>query len=205
MHKRRRLGSGKYNGAYYYSIEICDNIIPLVDTDRNWVTINIPGACLDHSIVFIHNNLNPERYSWLKNYDDLILVCGVPETCGKVANLGTPIYLPLSIDIEYVKQFATKKTKDKAYVGRKNKKHMDGVHLPSDIDFLEGLKREELLPKMAEYKEVYAVGRTALEAVVLGCEVLPYDERFPDPSIWQPIDNREASELLQSHLRALGE
>lgn len=37
---------------------------------------------------------------------------------------------------------------------------------------------------MAHYRYVYAVGLTALEAKVLGCNVLPYDSRFPDPSVW---------------------
>ena len=37
---------------------------------------------------------------------------------------------------------------------------------------------------MGRYRYVYAVGLTALEAKVLGCNVLPYDSRFTDPSVW---------------------
>ena len=55
---RKREG-GRHNGAYYYSVEICKNIIPKIKTKRNWVTINIPPVGKDHSIVFIHNNLHP--------------------------------------------------------------------------------------------------------------------------------------------------
>ena len=47
--------SNKFNGAYYYSKEIVENIIPHVRTNYNWVTINI-NKSLPHSIVFIHNN-----------------------------------------------------------------------------------------------------------------------------------------------------
>ena len=63
---------GKYNGAYYYSREIVKNIIPRVKTDRNWVTIRLPEMKVhpDHSIIFIHNNRNPNYYSYLKDYKD---------------------------------------------------------------------------------------------------------------------------------------
>lgn len=188
----------RYNGAYYYSEEIVRNIIPKIKTDRNWVTINVPGACVDHSVVFIHNNLNPGHYDWLKKYKDLILVCGVPETCEKVKHLGIPVYLPLSIDIEFVKSFkAKKKTKDEAFAGRSEKKTED---LPEGVDCLENMERIQLLKAMAPYKKIYGVGRVALEAKALGCEVLPYDPRFPDPSIWTLLDNSEVVKILQKAL-----
>ena len=72
--------------------------------------------------------------------------------------------------------------------------------MPIDIDYIEGLPREELLAEMAKYKKVYAVGRTAIEAKILGCEVLPYDDRYPDPEIWQVLDNRDAAKILQEKL-----
>jgi len=140
------LGDDKFNGAYYYSQEIVNNIIPNVKTDRSWVTVNAAAQCEDRSIVFIHNNLNVSVYDWMSKYDDLILVCGIPETCEKVKHLGTPIYLPLSIDVEEVKQYKVKKkTKKIAFAGRKSKKT---YRLPIDIDYLEGLPRELFLPDM---------------------------------------------------------
>jgi len=42
-------------------------------------------------------------------------------------------------------------------------------------------------------------GRLAA-AKELGCRVLPYDERFPNPDIWQVIDNSVAAEILQQQL-----
>jgi hypothetical protein len=197
---RRRwalAGDARYNGAYYYSKEIVKNIIPKIDTDRSWVTINVPGACTDHAIVFIHNNLESKRYEWLKNFKDLILICGVPETCEKVKSYGTPVYLPLSIDIEYVKTYKAKKTKEAAFVGRSEKKT---DQLPEGIDCIEDLPRSELLKAMAQYEKIYAVGRIALEAKALGCEVLPYDPRFPDPGIWVLRDNSEVVLILQQLL-----
>ena len=191
----------KYNGAYYYSKEIVENIIPNVQTDRNWITINVPGVGDNHSIVFIHNNLHPEKYRWLKRYKDLVLVCGIPETVAKVSYLGKAIYLPLSIDVEYVSKFCTEKTKDTAFVGRKAKRI--GKDFPEGTDYIEGLPRNELLREMAKYEKVYAVGRTAIEARVLGCEILPYDTRFPDPSRWKVLDNKDAAKILQEELRRL--
>lgn len=188
----------KHNGAYYYSKEICDRIIPNVKTDYNWITVNIQGIGCDHAIVFIHNNKEPKHYEWLKQYKDLILVCGIPETCEKVAHLGRAIYLPLSINVEEVKSHKHEKTKDTAYAGRPSKKR--GMALPKNIDYLEGLPRGALLDRMAEYKYIYAVGRTAIEAKALGCEVLPYDPRFPDPERWQVIDNLDAAKMLQEEL-----
>lgn len=198
--RRENAGSNRFNGAYYYSREIVKNIIPRVNTDRSWITLNVEGECCEHSIVFIHNNLNPEKYNWLKLYGfkDLVLVCGIPETCEKVAHLGRSIYLPLSIDVRYVKQFETEKCKKAAFAGRKNKAHLG--RLPETLDYLSGMKREDLLRKMAMYEEIFAVGRTALEAKALGCRILPYDDRFPDPSIWQVLDNREAAKILQAKL-----
>lgn len=193
-------GENKYNGAYYYSQEICENIIPLVNTTRNWITVNAKGAGCNHAIVFIHNNLHPENYDWLGRYGykDLVLVCGVPETCEKVAHLGTPIYLPLSIDVEYVKSFKTDKTRKAAYAGRRAKRR--NANLPKGIDYVEGVKREDFLRKIAKYETVYAVGRSAIEAKALGCKLKAYDPRYPKVSVWKVLDNKAAAKILQAKL-----
>ena len=188
----------KFNGAFYYSKEIVKNIIPLIDTDRNWITVNVYGVGCDHAIVFVHNNLHPEHYEWLRRYKDLILVCGIPETVEKVSHLGKAIYLPSSIDVDYVKQFRTEKTKKAAFVGRKAKRK--GIDLPDYIDYLEGLPRTQLLRELAKYETVYAVGRCALEAKVLKCKLKAYDPRFPKVSRWKILDNKDAAKMLQAEL-----
>lgn len=198
----RRIIAGQYanrfNGAYYYSKEICERIIPNVETDRNWITVNVQGVGFDHAIVFIHNNMNPERYEWLSRYDDLILVCGIPETVPKVEHLGRAIYLPLSINVAEVESYRKPKTKEAAFAGRPSKKKC--ARWSEGIDFLQNMPRERLLDRMAEYRYIYAVGRTAIEAKALGCEILPYDPRFPDPERWKVIDNLEAAKMLQEEL-----
>lgn len=192
----------RYNGAFYYSKEIVKNIIPNVHTDRPWVTVRVDDLCIDRAIVFIHNNLHPDRYDYLKNYKDLILICGVPETMEKVAHLGTPIYVPLSIDLEYVKQFTVPKEErhGAVYVGRPVKRTYTNVEIPKDIDIIEGVKRQDMLPMMAKYETVYAVGRTAIEAKAMGCKLKAYDPRFPKVSFWKPLDNKEAAKILQKEL-----
>lgn len=203
LRRREAAGKNRYNGAFYYSQEIVKNIIPNVETDRNWITINIPGEGVSHSIFFVHNNLQPEKYDWLHQYgfQDVILVCGTEETYKHYDEEGRQraIYLPLSIDTEYVKQFGVQeKTKKVAFAGRKSKTIFG--HLPEGIDHLSGMKRKELLQEMAKYEQIYAVGRTAIEAKALGCKVLPYDVRYPDPRIWKVIDNKDAAKLLQQKL-----
>ena len=186
------------NGACEYSKEIVKYFIPNIKTDRNWVTINIRGHAFDHSIVFIHNNLNPSIYEWLKDYHDLILVCSLPETVEKVKDYGHPILVPLSIPVEEVKKYRVeKKTKTKAYAGRKGKYASVNAR---NCDRLEDIPREELLARMAEYHYVYAVGRTALEAKVLGCRILRYDPRFPDTTMWKVLDTMDAVKILQEEL-----
>lgn len=198
-YKAQYLRANHRNGAYWYSFEIVKNIIPRVETWRPWVTINVRGQCADHAIVFIHNNLNPHLYDWLAQYKDLILVCGVPSTCEKVAHLGRAIYLPLSIDTEYVGQFRVQiKNVERAFAGRFGKRR--GHIFPMGTQILANYDRDNLLRNMAKCQKVYAVGRCALEARCLGAEILAYDERFPDPDFWQVLDNREAAKLLQLEL-----
>lgn len=202
---KRTTKQNRYNGALYYSKEIVKNIIPNVQTDRPWVTVRVEDVCEDRAIVFIHNNLHPDRYDYLKKYKDLILVCGVPETCEKVAHLGTPVYLPLSIDVDYVKQFKVPKEErhGSCYVGRPIKRKYTGVDVPEDVDIIEGVKRQDMLPMMAKYEYVYAVGRTAIEAKALGCKLKAYDPRFPKVSMWKVLDNKDAAKMLQEMLNAI--
>lgn len=190
---------GRNNGAYWYSREINENIIPRVQTDRNWVTIFVPGRCYDHSIVFIHNNLNPGRYDYMKSFKDLVLVCGVESTVEVMRErfpMHQVIYLPLSVDVEYVSQFKRPKIKKACFAGRLEKKT---EQIPNGCDIYGNISRDELLPIIAEYETVYAVGRCAIEAKVLGAKIGIYDPRFPK-DIWEIIDNSEAAWILQRKL-----
>lgn len=185
------------NGAYWYSTEICKHIIPNVKTDRNWVTIGCYGKCFNHSVVFAHSNLYPYVYdSYLPAFDDLILVCSWPQTYEAVRHLGTPVLLPMSVDTEYVKTFEREKDRGICYAGRAEK-CPDWLRFKSGIDFISEVERETFLSELARYRQVYAIDRVAIEAKVLGCEVLPYDDRFPDPDYWQVIDSRDAAHMLQ--------
>lgn len=195
-----RIGGNKFNGAYFYSREIVNNIIPHIETSYNWVTVNAPGRCWDHSIVFIHDNQNPGKYEWLKHYNDLVLVCGVKDTVGRMNKLlpkHRAIYLPLSVDVEEVATHRLeKKIKSRAFAGRLCKVTS---RLPKGIACLGDMPRDELLDEMAKYAKIYAVGRTAIEAKVLGCEIGIYDPRYPK-DIWEIMDNSEVIPILQSML-----
>jgi hypothetical protein len=192
--------NAKPNGALIYSINICKYIIPNIHTDRNWITINV-RKCFDHSIVFIHSNVNLEElYGHLKEYKDLVLVCSQKSTMYKMRKYGKAIYLPLSIDVDHVKKFESLKSKSTCYAGRENKMHSESLRHQDDIDYLCNYTHDGLLEAMAKYKRVYAVGLTALEAKALGCEILPYDPRFPDPSIWEVRDVKEIWKELQKKL-----
>lgn len=190
-------GAERWNGAYYYSREIREGIIPNVETDRNWILVNQATYGFDHSIVFVHNNRDIDHYSWLRGYDDLVLVCGVPQTVEKVAHLGRAVYLPLSIDVGYVKRFRLPKEERSGtcFVGRPTK--VAEFRVEGDVDVITGMPREEMLPVLARYERAYAVGRCALEAKCLGLEVLPYDPRYPDPSLWKVSDTSTAARRLQ--------
>ena len=202
--KRRSMKDGnQFNGAYYYSKEIVKNIIPLVKTDRNWVTIRLPEMKdhPDHSIIFIHNNRNPNYYEYLRNYKDCILVCGLPSTAENVSFFGKSIYLPLSIDVENVKKYRVKeKTKEAAFAGRSIKLAYATSSLPKNIDILTDMPQSELLKEMAKYKTIYATGRTAIQAKVLGCHVESHDTRFHNADIWKVVDNKDAAKMLQKML-----
>lgn len=191
---------GKYNGAYYYSKEIVKNIIPNVKTDRNWVTIRLSEMKdhPDHSIIFIHNNRNPNYYKYLRDFQDCILVCSLPKTKENMQFFGKAIYLPLSVDVESVKKYRVKrKTKEVAYAGRQLKLNYPNNRVPKDVDILSGMPQSSLLREMAKYKTIYASGRTAIQAKILGCEVLPHETNYPDSKVWKILDNKEAAKMLQ--------
>lgn len=198
---RRKTGKGKYNGCYYYSKEIVDNIIPRVKTWRSWNTVgrDLDGMC-DHMIVFLHDNSTPWNYEWLHKYKDLVLVCSSEYTLKSVIYSGHTVLLPMSIDTEYVKKFRTKKTKDTCFVGNVWVLQNTFSEIPDGVDFFSSLPREKLLKEVAKYKKAYAIDRCALEAKVLGCELLRMGTSYHCDWVGHVIDNAEAAEMLQKEL-----
>ena len=185
------------NGANIYSQLIYKYFIPNIVTGMNWNTITI-GKAVDNSIVFIHSNLNTQKkYNFLKDYKNQLLVCSQQSTCRAVENLGTPVYLPLSIDVNYVSQFRTNKDRYRCYAGRRDKTDTETMR-KNGIDILADLPHDELLRRMAHYQYVYAVGLTALEAKCLGCNVLAYDQRFPNPTVWKVRNITDMIPVLQN-------
>lgn len=196
---------GIANGAFWYSKEIVENIIPKIKTKRGWTTINVDGQCEDNSIVFIHNNKNPERYEYLGKYLNLILVCPQPKTLKAMIDMFPQfhsIYIPLSIDTKFVKQFKRKtKTKQTAYFGRLAKCPKN-ILKDDSIDKIYGDSREDLLKNVAKYKSVYAIGRCALEAKCLGCKVIPHAGEYENVD-FKLLDNKDIIPELQRLLNEI--
>lgn len=203
---RRKVKDGKYNGCWYYSHEIVDNIIPRVKTWRGWNTVGreLDGMC-DHMIVFLHDNSTPWHYYWLKNYNDLVLVCSSKYTLDSVQFSGHTVLLPMSVDTEYVKKFRTEKTKDTCFVGNVwVRQNIRGIttqtNIPDNVDFFSSMPREKLLKEVAKYRRAYAIDRCAIEAKVLGCELLELDTRYSVDNVGEVLDNRDAAKILQREL-----
>ena len=191
----KALNLSKTNGAYWYSKELAENILPKIKTNRPFVTINLNPFCIDNAIVFIHNNLDQSGYEWLKQYKNLICLCSKIETvCNLIEILPKAhiVYLPMSIDTNYIKQFkAKRKTKQACYFGRgATVPH----NLPENVKILGTGEREASLKEVAKYKTVYARGRCLLEAKCLGCNTVNTSERTGSEEL---LDNKDAIKLLQ--------
>lgn len=201
---RKEAGKGKYNGCWYYSNEIVDNIIPRVKTKRDWNTVGRElDGMHDGMIVFLHDNSTPWNYDWLKKYKDLVLVCSSKYTRDSVIYSGHTILLPMSIDTNYVKQFRTEKTKDTCFVGNVWVRSNTFSKIPDNVDFFSSLPREELLKEVAKYRRAYAIDRCAQECIVLGCELLPIKTSYHCDEVGRVVDNSEAAAMLQDELNKI--
>ena len=196
---RAKQGFGKYNGAYYYSKDIVKYIIPQIKTDRNWVTVRMEKVPIpDHTILFVHNNRNPNYYEYVRKAKDVILVCSTWHTYANMEYFGIPIFLPLSVKVDNIKRYKVKeKTKEVAFAGRRLKINN---RIPKDCDILTDMPQTRLIQEMANYKKIYAVGRTAIQAKILGCEIGVYDSMYPDPDFWRVVDVDVAAKKLQREL-----
>lgn len=203
---RNKAKKGKNNGCWYYSNEIVDNIIPNVKTWRGWNTVGRElDGMEDHTIVFLHDNAYPWNYDWLKNYKDLVLVCSSKYTLDSVIYFGHTILLPMSVDTEYVKKFRTKKTKDTCFVGNEWVKDNTSTKIPEDVVYLRNMPREKLLTELAKFRKAYAIDRCAIEAKVLGCELLEIETAYGCDNVGSILDNRDAAKMLQKELDKLDE
>ena len=203
---RRAFPEGKNNGAHYYAQEIEANIIPLVKTDRNWDCLGMKTTQhYDHSIIFLHHNLNfANTYKWVSKRNDVILVASSWATYAAAQDAGYKvIYLPLSVDVDYVQQFKSPKTKRACYAGNRwsfKEKDLSEM-VPDYVDYPPtNIPRDDLLKFIAPYRECYCIGRCAIEAKILGCEIRVCDSRYPDPDYWKVLDNKEAAKILQKEL-----
>ena len=207
---RKAYSKGSFNGAYFYAKEIEENIIPLVNTDYNWDLLGMRmTGHMDHSLIFIHHNIDMDTvYSWLDKYHDIILIVSQQHVFTWAVEHGyKAILLPLSIVVGYVERFKSKKKFGACYAGNRwTFKRKDEEKIPKGVDFPpSNLPREELLKFIAPYKQCYAIGRCAMEAKVLGCEILPFYWRYPDPSHWKILDNVDAARMLQHALELIEE
>lgn len=198
--------SEKHNGLHHYATYIEKHFIPNVKTDRPWNTLGLlTCGAEDGMIVFIHSNLTPdERYAWLKKYKDIVCVCGTKATAEKMKSIANTIYLPLSVDTEELAKYRCKKLYDSCYAGNLwgFKKEFIDKYVPSDVPKYGKMPRNELLRAIAPYKNVYAVGITAIEARALGCNILKCDDRF-DPEDFPLFDVKDAIKLLEEQLAEL--
>ena len=116
-----------------------------------------------------------------------------------VKQWGRPVFLPMSVDTKYVSKYMRPKDREACFAGRMEK-CTDELRLTPGLEFVAEVERDVFLTELARYRKAYAIDRAAIEAKVLGCEVLPYDRRFPDPSFWRVLDSRDAAAILQDEL-----
>lgn len=210
---RSKHVKGIHNGAYYYAKEIEDLILPKI---KGNILIVTAGGTLynnkdipDGSVIVCHDNQNPQNAYSKMFKKDILWICSKESTVKKLEKYGEKaVYIPLSIDTEYVKKFKRKKTKDIAYVGNAwpfKREYLNS--LPDDIEQLSDMPREALLKEMAKYKRVIAEGRCFMEAEVLGakCEIPKYDNPNIGAITRTVLDSRDAVKYWREALEPIAE
>lgn len=200
------ITTGKHNGAYYYSKEIIENFIPNIITDYNWQTI-YHNKAPEHCIVFVHSNNNLALYNYLLQYDDVILVCSTKHSQEQLLLKGHKqvIYVPLSIDVEYLSKFKSETKRGTIACG--NVWAFTAVtktyFIQNKIPHYHDLERDELLTKMGNTKTVYAIGRCAMEAIYLGANVIQPDKEYPVEKYDTYYTQTDAIRIMQEQLDIL--
>ena len=196
--------SSSFNGLYYYAKTIEQHIMPRVETDRPWNTIGL-RACggYDRMIVFIHSNSDTAQYVWLNRHKDIVIVSGARQTYEKMKQFGFSVYLPLSCDIDEIRAFGKgiKKDQEACFMGNPWPMYQDEIekYVPPEVHRFGTMPREKLLPIVAHYKTVYAIGCSAVEARALGCEIKKRSDKY-DPSDFPLFDCADAAKCLQRAL-----
>ena len=208
VRKWEALEEGKYNGEYYYSQDIEKYIAPELKTNRPINTIGIKSCGgRDHMIIFAHNYLYPERYSWLLNYSDVIIVSSDSKAEKILERYGKIIHLPLSVPVDEIKKHCVKKkTQEACYYGNpwKFKQREIAELVPPEVHRFAEMPREKAWDIIAQYKYCYANGLCAEEAQVLGCKLKMSRYRYPDPEKAFPVlDCKDAAKMLQNELNKI--
>lgn len=200
---KEALLSGKHNGAFYYSKEIVESFIPKIKTSYNWQTINHQIAP-EHCIVFVHSNNALDRYDYLLNYKDVILVCSTNHSLEQLKNKGhrKVIYVPLSIDTKYLDNFKSKEKNGVVACGNvwAFSGSMKRFFKENNIKHYHDIEREEMLKLMGSSEKVYAIGRTAMEAIYLGATVEQPDKEYPVEKYSTYYTQDEAIDIMQKEL-----
>lgn len=197
--------NAKHNGLYYYAKTLEKDVAPFLNTDR---LINLIGlkACggEDRMILFVHNNLTPEKdYAWSKCYDDVIYVSNTKRSYEYMKNYGHSLYLTPCVNVKEVKKFGrgVKKDQEACFAGNPWPAYRDEIdkYVPAWVHRFGTMPREELLPIIAHYKKVYAMGCTAVEARALGCKIMKRSEEY-DPEDFPLLDVKDAIRILQNKI-----
>jgi hypothetical protein len=199
-----RLKSGKFNGAYFYSKEIVDCFIPKIKTSYNWQTINHQTAP-EHCIVFVHSNNALYRYDYLLTYRDIILVCSTHNSVKELKKKGHKkvVYVPLSIDTEYLSQFKNEYKNGTIAAGNlwAFTPQTKQFFIHNGIKHYHDVEREDLLRLISKSETVYAIGRTAMEAIYLGANVIQPDKEYPVEKYTTYFTQKKAISILKRHIK----
>mgnify|MGYP003509219024 CR=1 FL=1 len=203
-------GAGKNNGAYWYAKEIEELILPTFNAlpicvvtagAKLYTSRDIPAG----SVIICHDNRSTFKSYWKLYGRGNLWVCSKHSSVDTLKAKGeNAVYVPLSIDTGYIKQFKLKKrTKDTAFVGNAwgfKKSYLKS--LPPDSTQLSDMPREALIKEMAKYKHVIAEGRCLMEAQTLGakCEVPQYNDI--EAVYIKPLDSKQSIQYWEAPLQA---